>query len=519
MLYRTLLFIMLFFCYQQNIYSQKNDLVAKAKELIYSDPDEAIKINQHILKALENDENKAKISTMLAKSYLVKGDLNSAITNVFQGGKQVAQSDYETQIDLNLLKAKLFRLLYLDNQHEQYLKNAENLIFKINNKNIHDSLSSYVFLEKISMHLDRQRTEEALLLLNEVYEQFKKTINTQPIIRGKLFIAKEKALSNLAEYDSAFVYLNKALTLISSNEHNNLYEKAQAYNQLGYLHLQKKEFNKSEETLFIALKFAEILGNPFLLEQINRNLAINYLGANQKIKHKVYNDEFLVLNNKVELIEQESVNTAYNIISGEGELYLEKEKDKYSNYRGIILASGLLFTLIGLLILIKDQWKKKRLKEIIKYLEISKNNFIKTKPLNKVSKRKLSFPKETEDILLSKLKRFESSNKFLNRDMSLALLSGQFETNTKYLSETIHKHYNDNFNTFINKLRINYIIDKLKNDGNYLNYKISFLAEESGFSSHSSFATVFKSIIGMSPATFIDLLKKEHEEIKKEPNA
>ena len=47
-----------------------------------------------------------------------------------------------------------------------------------------------------------------------------------------------------------------------------------------------------------------------------------------------------------------------------------------------------------------------------------------------------------------------------------------------------------------------------------MNYKISFLAEESGFSSHSSFATVFKAIIGMSPATFINLLKTEREEMK-----
>merc|ERR1711974_328919 len=106
-------------------------------------------------------------------------------------------------------------------------------------------------------------------------------------------------------------------------------------------------------------------------------------------------------------------------------------------------------------------------------------------------------------------KKFEASKKFLNKDMSLAVLAGQFETNTKYLSGVINKHYDDNFNTFINKLRINYIIDKLKSDPNYINYKISFLAEESGYSSHSSFATVFKSIIGMSPVTFIKLIQKE----------
>ena len=68
-----------------------------------------------------------------------------------------------------------------------------------------------------------------------------------------------------------------------------------------------------------------------------------------------------------------------------------------------------------------------------------------------------------------------------------------------------------NFNTYINILRINYIVEKLKTDSNFINYKISYLAEHSGFASHSSFATVFKSITGISPIKFIELLKDEKE--------
>jgi AraC-like DNA-binding protein len=45
-----------------------------------------------------------------------------------------------------------------------------------------------------------------------------------------------------------------------------------------------------------------------------------------------------------------------------------------------------------------------------------------------------------------------------------------------------------------------------------MNYKISYLAETCGFSSHSTFATIFKSITGITPITFIELLKKEKEE-------
>lgn len=510
----VLILCVCFFFSNTSGYARQNHLVQKAKELVYSNPDEAIKIGEHILKTNEKKETKADISVILARSYFVKGNFNSAITNAFNADAYVDKLNHKTQIDISLLKAELFRLLYLDNQYQKELSNADSLIKKIANPKIHDSLASHLLLERVSMNLERRETDKALSLLNETNERYQNFINSHPVLRGKLFIAKEKALSNLTQYDSAFVYLNKALTLISSNEYNNLYEKAQVYNQLGYLHLQKKAFSNSEETLFIALKYAEILDNPILLEQINRNLAINYLASNQKIKHKVYNDEFLVLNNRVDLAEQETINTVYNIISNQNEQSLNQEQKKYSNFTYIALGMAFLLVLLGVFFVVKSQWKKKRLKEIIKYLEISRNNFIKTKPSKKIAKRRVSIPEETEKNLLAKLKRFEASTKFLNKDMSLAVLSGQFETNTKYLSEIIHRHYNDNFNTFINKLRINYIIEKLKNDSNYMNYKISFLAEESGFSSHSSFATVFKSIIGMSPATFINLLKTERENNK-----
>ena len=109
------------------------------------------------------------------------------------------------------------------------------------------------------------------------------------------------------------------------------------------------------------------------------------------------------------------------------------------------------------------------------------------------------------------MKKFETTTKFTNKDLSLAVLAGQFDTNTKYLSEVINSNYNVNFNTYINRLRIHYIIQKLKTEPNFKSYKISYLAENSGFSSHSSFATVFKSITGISPVTFIELLKSENE--------
>ncbi|WP_055444039.1 helix-turn-helix domain-containing protein [Lacinutrix himadriensis] len=513
LLNKTLVITIISFLLSISFYSQENDLALKSEELIYSNPDEAIKIASHILNTSPKLQERVVANLLLSKSYLVKGDCNNATIHAFDNSNQLEEIDIHKRIENNIFRATLLRKLYLDRQSKQYLNKAILLTSKLESEK--DLYESHIYLEQINMLLDRFNSNEAITAITEVEAKFKNFLKNNSIENRAFILAKERAFSSLSKYDSAFVYIDKTLDLVDSSQNNNLHEKAIIYKELGHLYLQKKDYQKSEETLFIALRFAEILNNPFLLEQINRDLAISYLASNQRNKHKTYNDEFLVLNNTIEQIEQEAVNTFYNITSGQQEKQLRIEKLKYTNYLYVTLAAALFFIVIGVFILLKKENKKKRLREIINYLEVSRNNFIKIKPVKKQTFKKIAIPKETEQNILQKLKRFEKSQKYLNNDMSLAVLAGQFETNTKYLSEIINKHYNDNFNTFINKLRINYIIEKLKTDSNYMNYKISFLAEESGFSTHSSFATVFKTIIGMPPATFINLLKTEREELKK----
>ncbi|WP_067148130.1 helix-turn-helix domain-containing protein [Pseudotamlana agarivorans] len=496
-------------------FGQNHQLLEKAEELIYSNPDEAIKISEHIVKSAEDEQTRAHINFILSKSYLVKGDFNNAAIPIFSNTEELPKVSPIAQFRNYLVRTELFRELYLDKQAKNYLSKAQEVVSNMKTEStVKDSLQSLIILEDIQMKIDRHENLNALQIIDETNEKFKAYFDSHSNEKLKITLAKEMVYKDLSLHDSAFTYINKTNLLFENSQQNNLYEKAIFYSELGNLYLQKNEFEKSEEILFMALKCAEVIDNPSLLMQINRDLAINYLATSQKSKYLVYNDKFLVLNNKVELMDQKSINTVYNLVTEEHNKVVLKEEKTYQNYRNIVIAIAFLVLLVGAFVLIKSELRKKRLHEIIKYLEISRAYFSKIKPTKRASKNKIMIPEETERGILIKLKKFENSRKYLNRDMSLAVLAGQFETNTKYLSEIINKHYNDNFNTFINKLRINYIINKLKKDNNYINYKISFLAEESGYSSHSSFATVFKSIVGMSPATFINLIKEEREALK-----
>lgn len=112
-------------------------------------------------------------------------------------------------------------------------------------------------------------------------------------------------------------------------------------------------------------------------------------------------------------------------------------------------------------------------------------------------------PDRTELEILEKLKDFENSNLFLDKQLRLATLAKQLDTNTRYLSSIINSAKGKTFNNYINSLRIQYILNKLDNDPKFLTYKISYLADESGFASQSSFTTAFKDFTGSTPSAYI----------------
>lgn len=119
---------------------------------------------------------------------------------------------------------------------------------------------------------------------------------------------------------------------------------------------------------------------------------------------------------------------------------------------------------------------------------------------------------EVKEELLKKLIHFEEGTKYTDKSLNLSALAVKLKTNTKYLSYVINKYKKKDFNSYINELRIHYIIRKMESNHAYLNYKISYLANECGFSSHSKFTAVFKSVVGMSPSCFMEQLSKRQKE-------
>lgn len=113
------------------------------------------------------------------------------------------------------------------------------------------------------------------------------------------------------------------------------------------------------------------------------------------------------------------------------------------------------------------------------------------------------------ESLLYQLEKFEKDQKFLEKNLTLVKLAAKFNSNTKYLSYVIHNHKNNSFTNYINSLKVDYIIQQLKNNKKLRQYTTHALSEEAGFTSKQRFVGAFKSITGITPAYFISNLKKD----------
>lgn len=495
--------------------SKQQLLFKESEELYNSNPDEALKIGMLLLKSSTINNEKAKANILIAKIYKIKGDYNNALLHLYQATNYPDNIDAKDKVEIDLAKSKILKALYVDKKSNQYLEEAINKLSFIKDKKDYNLAKANIELEQTISQFDRQNYNEALKTIQKAEVEYAGALIENNHLYKWYTITKGRIYTGLADYDKASYYFDKATQLLSKDKNKDIYAESHILNGIATISFHKKEYEKTITYLLLALNKSKPLNNIYLNENIYKKLVYSYLAINDRVNYKLFNNDFLKINAEIETTEQETINTIYNLIDKENEDKYLIIKNRF--YSKILIT--LLFCFVILIVCVIFWYKlylqKNRLKEIINYLEVTRNNFINRYTEKKETNKKIFIPLETEQSILSKLKKFENSSKFTNKDMSLAVLAGQLDTNTKYLSEIINKHYHVNFNTYVNKLRINYIVEKLKTDSNFVNYKISYLADACGFSSHSSFATIFKSITGIVPMTFIELLKEEKEnEIK-----
>ena len=493
------------------VFSQENAeeklLLLKANELVFSNPDETIKIANHLLKKNES-ENTIPLNILLSKSYKVKGDYPKSVSYIFEASSGSGKINDSLAVEIAFVKADLSRKMHLYSQMDGYLNDVKSLASDVKNEEYVRAVEVKSDLEGVYAYIERKQYAKAQKALESTLNKHK-DVSSLDNIRMDIEYLHAQIYKEMNRFGESRKCFNKAFSYYQKQKVSSLLLEARVYLGLGQVYFHEKNYEKAVSTLLLSLGKAKKLDNSPLQEVINYELSENYFAMGNKAEHQKYFSAFKILNEANLNMETETVNSMYNLISEEQESNFTYQESKLKSYAYVSLAGLIFIVLSGMILYRVNKAKRRQLKEIIGYLEVTNKLLIKPESDKKEPNKKITIPTETEQVILSKLKKFEASTKYTHKDMSLATLAAQLDVNTKYLSEIINKHYHDNFNTYINKLRINYIIEKLKNEPEYLNYKISYLAEECGFSSHSSFATIFKSITGIAPTVFIDLIGKE----------
>ncbi|WP_449401324.1 helix-turn-helix domain-containing protein [Chryseobacterium wanjuense] len=280
------------------------------------------------------------------------------------------------------------------------------------------------------------------------------------------------------------------------------------------------------------MEYAETADHPAAKRTVYDGLAKYYEKTKQFEKASIYRKKYVEVFNNIEAKYNKTVDKNYDKI--------EKEKEQYIGWnstKNIIIgvASLLILTLAILFIINRKKHKAEyqKFKSIIDHYKEKEEYVLESKvvtseieeseedeknvkgEIDSENKQvEIAINKETETKILAQLGQFEKDEMYNNSFVSLSYLATEFNTNIRYISYVVKKHKGSDFKSYINKLRINYIIHKLNTSEKYRKYKVGALAEECGFSSHSKFTTIFKSITGISPSTFISFI--EQEETKEE---
>ena len=383
-----------------------------------------------------------------------------------------------------------------ENYQQQYLKSIYAIAVSYVSKGEPDSALVWSKLGiETSLKTDDNYLYPYFLFSSGSAEELKKNykVALDSILKGSSFIwDKKKSLCT--------AYLN------ISEIYDSLNNKSKA---LEYLYKVDSVYQKEPQVIFkvrmaydILLKKYQEKGNKDMqLETVKKMLKIDSLielrpqNLSRKIVEQYDTPKLLYEKEKLieELEEEASIGKTTIIVLG-------------------LLSVGLIFSIIY--IARKNIVHKKRFKNLMEQQKPQEQSTIEegidvVAQQTETAKKVTDLPDEVVQSILERLTRFEASYKFTNKQYTLSSLAKELQTNSAYLSKIINAEKKTSFAHYINKLRIDYAVEKLKEDTVLRSYTIKAIANEFGFNTAQSFSNAFYKQTGIYPSFFIRQLDKD----------
>ncbi|WP_213276996.1 helix-turn-helix domain-containing protein [Chryseobacterium indologenes] len=474
-----------------------------------------------------------------ARTYLIKGNLyykydnlKAALDNYVLGLKYAKEQNDEKQtayanmniayinsyIGKNVEAAKIFRY---------YLYNRNNITDKYQHNQIRIAL--------ISCYLEINKLDSANILIQEgkAFANTNKNsydLTLYSFLSGKYDLKQKKY--NIAITKLATVY-NDLIKINENNANYALYDLGKAYDGLK---------NKEKAAQYFILLDSNVQKTEITfpkLREIYTYLIDYYKEKNDKEKQLYYIDRFLKVDKKLDeqfqylSTELPKKYDTPNLLQEKEEIIKELKTRKTILYASIGILLILLLLILYLYYKAKKTEKKHRkiAQELIHKFEkknitpIDINNetsiphILKQAAIQELEaeeseieeteeKTAKIIPEDVKISILKELEAFETKELYLKKGITLVNLAKKIKTNTAYLSETINSNKGKNFNSYLNDLRIDYVLKRLIEDKKFRSYKLPAIAEEIGYNNVQAFSVAFKKKTGTTTSIYIKEIEK-----------
>jgi len=330
--------------------------------------------------------------------------------------------------------------------------------------------------------------------------------------------------------EQAFIYFTEALGL--AKEIGAAYDIAELNACLGELFYNKNDLKTALPYLKDGLDYAQkenaydiVLTCSRLLTEISvKNgepvKSVEYFKRFREAQDTIFNQSktraILEMQTKYETEKKEK----------ENQVLMENAQQQRTKI-SFLIVFAVIVTLLGLVISLLYRQKSKALQQIVlKNLEIVKTEnhleahkqFHQSHEENSLTDVPLEIIENTRLGLLIKFqKHVEEDKPYLKAGLSLDDVCRRIGTNRTYLSQMINENYNQNFNGYVNDLRIKEA-RRLLSLPEFNHISVEGIGSMAGFSSKVTFHTNFKSLIGVTPSYYRNTAAK-HQDAQSTVNA
>lgn len=465
-----------------------------------------------------------KDDSLICTIYLRKGNAylqdweNQKALDAYHTVLEMAQKKGNLRKEI-VAKSNIAIVLRRMNQLDSALEDCKDLLGFIDNtsfKNGKNHVNVLTILSEVYLDLEKF---DAVLTYADIGIGISQSLDYK-IGMADLYTKKGIVWYKRKNFDKALEFLNQAKDILNkikvsgrSNQSINVnyflasyYYEIKSYDKaIGYLKETIKVLKEND------LRKNRVIDAHMLLAKSYKEIGDGEASIHWFTKHQELQDQFQ--KNK-----DQTVNKIYDQSTqklDEKIKSLENKSAKEQKRRHYMLA-GLLVVFFGMMIVVIAYFKKQKANKIkfndlIEKISQLESQDREAQHASKDTSKEITIDDEKINEVLKGLRKIEEQEYFLRLDCNLRSIAKKVKTNATYLSKIINTYKRKSFNDYINDLRIDYVLKRLKNDKKFRSFSITSIASEIGYKSDNSFTKHFKAKTGLNPSYYIKNIDKLEE--------